>query len=100
MKAPESALIEVHELPAPVRGLAVASFGMSFFANLVFWWIPFGFLLAGAAATLGFLGIFLGVRTKARGLYYALGGIALSGIAATNALLATKLSSWLFVEFH
>lgn len=99
MKAPESALIEVHELPAPVRGLAVASLGMSFFANLVFWWIPFGFLLSGAASTLGILAILLGVRTKARGLYYALGGIALSGMAATNALLATKLSPLLFVEF-
>jgi hypothetical protein len=99
MKGPESAMIEVHELPAPVRGLAVASFGMSFFALLVFWWIPFGFLLGGAATTLGLLSIILGVRTRARGLYYALGGIALSGIAATTALLATKLSHWLFVEF-
>ena len=99
MKAPESAMIEVHDLPAPVRGLAVTSVGMSFFANLVFWWIPFGFLLAGAAATFGFLAILLGVRTKDRGLYYALGGILLSGIAATNALLTTKLSPWLFVEF-
>jgi hypothetical protein len=100
MKGPESALIETHELHATVRGLAVASFGMSFFANLVFWWIPFGFLLAGAATTLGLLAILLGVRTRARGLYYALGGIALSGMAATNALLTTKLSHWLFVEFR
>jgi hypothetical protein len=99
MKGPESAMIEVHELPAPVRGLAVASFGMSFFALLVFWWIPFGFLLGGAATTLAVLSIILGVRTRARGLSYALGGIALSGIAATTALLATKLSHWLFVEF-
>jgi len=99
MKGPESALIETHELHAPVRGLAVTSLGMSFFANLVFWWIPFGFLLAGAATTFGFLAILLGVRTRARGLYYALGGILLSGIAATNALLTTKLSPWLFVEF-
>jgi hypothetical protein len=92
-------MIEVHELPAPVRGLAVASFGMSFFAMLVFWWIPFGFLLGGAATTLGVLSILLGVRTPARGLYYALGGILVSGIAATGALIATKLSNWLFVEF-
>jgi hypothetical protein len=99
MKGPESAMIEVHELHATVRGLAVASFGMSFFAMLVFWWIPFGFLLSGAATTLAVLSIILGVRTRARGLFYALGGIAISGIAATNALLATKLSSWLFVEF-
>jgi hypothetical protein len=99
MKGPESAMIEVHELPAPVRGLAVASFGMSFFALLVFWWIPFGFLLCVAATTLAVVSILLGVRTPARGLYYALGGILVSGIAATTALLATKLSHWIFVEF-
>ena len=99
MKAPESAMIEGHELPAPVRGLAVASFGMSFFALLTFWWIPFGFLLSGAATTLAIVSIFLGVRTVARGLYYALGGILISGIAATTALLSTKLSHWIFVEF-
>ena len=99
MKGPESAMIEVHELPAPVRGLAVASFGMSFFSVLVFWWIPFGALIAVAATGLAFLSILLGVRTRARGLYYALGGIALAGTAATMALLTSKLHSWLFVEF-
>jgi hypothetical protein len=100
MKGPESAMIEVHELPAVTRGLAVASFGMSFFALLVFWWIPFGFLLSAAATTLAVVSILLGVRTVPRGLYYALGGILVSGTAATTALLTTKLSHWLFVEFH
>jgi hypothetical protein len=92
-------MIEVDELPAPIRGLAVASFGISFFAMLVFWWIPFGFLLSVAATTLGLLSIILGVRTRARGIYYALGGILVSGIAATNALLATQLSHLFFVRF-
>jgi len=100
MKGPESAMIEVHELPAVTRGLAVASFGMSFFALLGFWWIPVGCLLAAAATTLAVVSILLGVRTVPRGLYYALGGILVSGIAATTALLSTKLSHWLFVEFH
>ena len=99
MKGPESALIEVHEVPAQVRGLAVASIGMSFFALLVFWWIPFGFLLCVASTLLGLTSIALGVRTPARGLYYALGGILVSGIAGTTALLTTKLSHWIFVEF-
>jgi hypothetical protein len=99
MKGPESAMIEVHELPAPVRGLAVASFGISFFALLVYWWVPFGFLLSAAATALGLLSIILGVRTRARGLYYALGGIFISGIAATHVLLATKLSHLFFVRF-
>jgi hypothetical protein len=99
MKGPESAMIETHELPAPVRGLAVASFGMSFFSMLVFWWIPFGFLLASAATTLAIASMILGVRTKARGLYYALGAILVSGVGATNALLATKLSEWIFVRW-
>jgi len=100
MKGPESAMIEVHEVPAVTRGLAVASFGMSFFALLVFWWIPFGFLLSAAATTLAVLSILLGVRTVARGLYYALGGIVVAGVAATSALLTTTLSHWLFVQFH
>ena len=99
MRGPESAVIEVDELPAPVRGLAVTSFGMSFFALLVFWWIPFGFLLGFVASSLGILSIILGVRTRARGIIYPLAGIVLSGIAATNALLTTRLSSLIFVEF-
>ena len=99
MKGPEAALIEVHEVPAQVRGLAVASFGMSFFALIVFWWIPFGFLLGVASTTLAIASFIFGVRTPARGLYYALGGMFISGIACTTALLTTKLSSWIFVEF-
>lgn len=99
MNAPESAMIEVHELPAPVRGLAVASFGMSYFSLLVFWWIPFGFLLALAASSLGILSIILGVRTKARGIYYPISGILISGIASTHALLTTKLSELIFFRF-
>jgi hypothetical protein len=99
MKGPESAMIEVHELSAPVRGLAVAAFGMSFFSMLVFWWIPFGFLLAGAATTLAITSIILGVRSPARGLYYALGAIGVAGTAATMALLCTKLSEWIFTRW-
>ncbi|MSR52878.1 MAG: hypothetical protein EXS09_06260 [Gemmataceae bacterium] len=99
MKAPESAMIEVHELHATVRGLAVVSFGMSYFALLVFWWIPFGFLLSFAASSLGILSIILGVRTKARGIYYPLSGILISGVAATSALLTTKLSELIFFRF-
>lgn len=100
MKSPESAMIEVDELSAPVRGLAVTSFGMSFFAMLVFWWIPFGILLGTAATSLGILSIILGVRTKARGIYYPLSGILISGFAITMALLTTKLSEFIFIRFH
>ncbi len=99
MKGPESAVIEVHELPAQIRGLAVVSFSMAFFAMLVFWWIPFGFLLSGAASFLAILSIALGVRTPARGLYYPLGGLLLAGTSMTAALLSSKLSWLLFVEF-
>jgi hypothetical protein len=52
-----------------------------------------------ASTILGLTSILLGVRTPARGIYYALGGILVSGIAGTTALLTTKLSSWIFVEF-
>jgi hypothetical protein len=99
MKGPESATIEVHELPAQVRGLAVASLGMSYFSLLVFWLIPWGFLLGLAAIILGALSILLGVRTVDRGLYLPLGATLLGGTSMTMALLTTKLSHWIFVEF-
>lgn len=99
MKGPESATIEVDEVPAQVRGLAVASFGMSFFALLVFWLIPWGFLLGLAAIILGALSILLGVRTVDRGIYLPLGAMLLASIGMTMALLTTKLSHWIFVEF-
>lgn len=99
MKGPESAVIEVHELPAPIRGLALVSFSMSFFAMLVFWWIPFGFLLAGAASGLAVLSMALGVRTVARGVYFPLGGLLISGTAMTAALMSSKLNWLFFLEF-
>jgi hypothetical protein len=99
MQGPESATIEVHELPAQVRGLAVAAFAMSFFSLLVFWLIPWGFLLGLASTILAALSIALGVRTVDRGLYLPLGAIFLAGTSMTMALLTTKWSHWLFVEF-
>ena len=99
MNGPESAIIEVDEVPAQVRGLAVVSFSMNFFALLTFWWIPFGILLAIAASTFGAISILLGVRTVARGLYYPLGGMLIASITIGAALLTTKLSWLLFIEF-
>ena len=99
MKGPESAVIEVHELSAPVRGLALVSFSMSFFSMLIFWLIPLGFCLAFAASGLAILSMLLGVRTVARGVYYPIGGLLCAGATMTGALLTTKLN-WLFlIEF-
>ncbi len=51
---------------APARGLAVASVGMAFFSGLVFWWFPFGLLLATASLTLGVICYLLGIRGSYR----------------------------------
>lgn len=99
MKGPESALIETHEVHHVVRGLAVGSFGMSFFAFCVWWWIPFGFLVASAAAIMATLSIILGVRTVERGLYYPLGAIALSILSTNAALFTAKFANTVFLEF-
>ncbi|HJZ94584.1 MAG TPA: hypothetical protein VKE40_27205 [Gemmataceae bacterium] len=99
MQGPESATIEVHEVPAQIRGLAVGAFAMSFFSLLVFWLIPWGFLLGLASIILGALSIALGVRTVNRGLYLPLGAVLVAGTSMTMALLTTKLSHWIFVEF-
>jgi hypothetical protein len=98
MKGPESASIETHELSAPVRGLAVGSFGMGFFAFLVWWWVPFGFLLAIASTIMATLSIILGVRTKERGLYFALGAMAMAICTTSAALIATKFANLAFLE--
>lgn len=99
MKGPESALIETTEVNHVVRGLAVGSFGMSFFALLVFWWIPFGFLVASAAAVMAVVSIALGIRTVNRGLYYPMGAIALSIISTNAALISMKYTHILYFDF-
>ncbi|WP_020471291.1 hypothetical protein [Zavarzinella formosa] len=99
MKGPESALIETTEVHHIIRGLAVGSFGMSFFSFLVFWWIPFGFLVSSAAGVMALTSIALGIRTKERGLYYPLGAIALTIITTHAALLSMKFTNVLFLDF-
>jgi hypothetical protein len=99
MKGPESAVIEVHELPAQIRGLALASFSMSFFSMLIFWLIPWGFTIAIAGSGLAVLSMLLGVRTVARGVYFPIGGLLCAGATITGALLTTKLNWLFFLEF-
>ncbi len=98
MKGPESALIETTEVHHIIRGLAVGSLGMSFFAFLVWWWIPFGFLVAGAATVMAVSSIAMGIRTKERGLYYPLGAIALAVLSTNAALVAAKYANLAFLE--
>jgi len=98
MKGPESAVIETAGVHHIVRGLAVGSLGMSFFAFLVWWWVPFGFLVACAAAGMAVVSILMGVRTKAQGLHYPLGAIALAVLTTNAALVATKFANVAFLE--
>ena len=97
MKRPDSASIDVDALNHRIRGLAVASFGIGLFSLLTFWWFPFGLCLGLLAATLGSTAIGLGVRTVDKGLYFAVGGIALANAAIGHALLAGKLTFIFFL---
>src|SRR5437868_2982997 len=42
-----------HAFTAPVRGIAVASVALGFFSMIVFWWKPFGGMLAAVGLILG-----------------------------------------------
>jgi len=63
---------------APMRGVAVASFGIGFFSMLVFWLFPFGFTLACFGFTLGLICNLFGLKGGMKGENFALLGMACS----------------------
>jgi hypothetical protein len=95
MKGPESAVIDT-ELPAQIRGLALVSFSMNFLGLLVFWIFPFGMCLAIVGSSLGALSIALGVRTKAQGIYFPLGGMLIAGVTIGGGLTASLFADYVF----
>jgi hypothetical protein len=72
----------------PTSGIAVASVALGFFSMLVFWWKPFGMLLAAVGFVLGVVSLAVGNRGGLRGENLALGGTLICGfsLAVTNAL--------------
>jgi len=59
---------------ASVRGIAVASVALGFFSMIVFWWKPFGGLLAATGLVLGLISLAIGNKGGLRGENFALIG--------------------------
>jgi hypothetical protein len=59
---------------ATVRGIAIASVALGFFAMIVFWWKPFGGMLATVGLTLGVVSLLIGNKGGLRGENMALIG--------------------------
>ncbi len=59
---------------ATARGIAVASVALGFFSMIVFWWKPFGGLLALVGLTLGLISLAIGNKGGLRGENFALAG--------------------------
>jgi hypothetical protein len=62
---------------ATVRGIAVASVGLGFFSMIVFWWKPFGGMLASVGLLLGLISLAIGNKGGLRGENFALAGTAM-----------------------
>jgi hypothetical protein len=63
-------------------GVAGASIGLGFFSSIVFWWYPFGPILATVGLVLGLISLARGVRGP-RGENFALAGTALCAASLT-----------------
>ena len=77
--------------PGPMRGVAVASVSLGFFSNIVFWWYPFGLILASVGLVLGLFALATGIRGGIRGERIELAGVGLCAFALTNALLVGQV---------
>lgn len=75
---------------APTRGFAVASVSLGFFSMIVFFWYPFGLLLASVGFVLGFGSWLLGIRGGLRGENLALMGAGLCAFSITVILTLTQ----------
>ena len=62
---------------ATVRGIAIASVSLGFLSMIVFWWKPFGGLLASVGLILGLVSLAIGNKGGLRGENFALAGTAM-----------------------
>ncbi|MBX9626782.1 MAG: hypothetical protein K2X82_23475 [Gemmataceae bacterium] len=72
----------------PTSGIAVASVSLGYFSMLVFWWKPFGLLLAAVGLLLGLVSLAVGNRGGLRNENLALTGtlICAFSLGVINAL--------------
>src|SRR5947208_16798465 len=74
---PPTATAGAPAFSASVRGIAVASVALGFFSMIVFWWKPFGGMLASVGLILGLISLAIGNKGGLRGENLALAGTAL-----------------------
>jgi hypothetical protein len=85
-----------------VRGIAVASVALGFFSMIVFWWKPFGGMLAGVGLVLGLVSLAIGNRGGLRGENVALAGVGICSFTlsvVTAVYFALNFVQWGFVPW-
>ena len=75
------------------RGIATASFALGLWGLLVFWWYPFGMMLATVGLVLGVISLAFGVRVPSgggRGEPLGVAGVGTSALALTMGVLVYR----------
>jgi hypothetical protein len=79
--APTANHVSATPIVRPVLGgMAGASIGLGFWSSLVFWWYPFGLIVATVGLVLGLIALARGARGP-RGENFALIGVTLCGLS-------------------
>lgn len=95
--APPAAQVRITPATATTqRGLATASFSLGFWGMLVFWWYPFGMMIATVGVLLGVITLALGIRAGKDGENLALLGVFLGGTAISMAIAVYRFMQLAF----
>jgi hypothetical protein len=85
-----------HVLATTRRGIATASVSLGMWGLLVFWWYPFGMMIAGVGLTLGLISIALGIRAGKDGEHLAYVGSALGFLGVNFAVVSYRVLQTIF----
>lgn len=72
------------------RGFATASVCLGAWGTLVFWWYPFGMMIAGVGFTIGVISLLLGIRAGKDGEHLAWLGTALGFIGLNFSVVSYR----------
>jgi len=72
------------------RGFATASLSFGLWGSLVFWWYPFGFMIASLGVTFAIISLLMGFRVGGKGENLAWLGLMFGSIGAGSALTAYR----------
>jgi hypothetical protein len=78
------------------RGIATASFSLGLWGALVFWWYPFGMLLAALGVVFGLIALALGFRARVGGREGE--NLALVGVLTGSVGVGLSLSVYRFMQ--